>query len=72
MRIIVNGEERDVSVAHLDAVLLECGYENPAIATALNGTFIHRHLRAETATTSKWLHPSREAKYADILWYRDC
>jgi len=48
MRIIVNGEERDVSVAHLDAVLLECGYENPAIATALNGTFIHRHLRAET------------------------
>jgi len=49
MRIIVNGEERDVSVAHLDAVLVECGYENPAIATALNGTFIHRHLRAETS-----------------------
>ncbi len=51
MRIVLNGEERDVSVDQLDQVLLECGYENPAIATAVNGTFVHRHLREETRLT---------------------
>ena len=51
MRIIINGEEREVMSGQLDSVLLECGYENPAIATALNGTFIHRHLRGETRLT---------------------
>jgi len=48
MRIVVNGEEREVTADHLDQVLVECGYENPTIATALNGTFVHRHLRVET------------------------
>ncbi len=35
----------------LDQVLVECGYENPSIATALNGTFVHRELRTETKLT---------------------
>ncbi|MBX2880720.1 MAG: sulfur carrier protein ThiS, partial [Granulosicoccus sp.] len=45
---VVNGEDRDVSAEQLDQVLIECGYENPAIATAVNGTFVHRHLREQT------------------------
>ncbi len=49
MRIEVNGEARHVESGTLDAVLVECGYRNPAIATALNGTFIHKHQRVETA-----------------------
>ena len=48
MRIIVNGEQREVVAQTLEAVLVECGYHSPKIATALNSTFIHRHLRSET------------------------
>jgi sulfur carrier protein len=48
MRIIVNGEAREVAARTLESLLVECGYHSPKIATALNSTFIHRHLRCET------------------------
>jgi len=48
MRIIVNGEHKEVAAQTLEALLAECGYHSSKIATALNSTFIHRHLRTET------------------------
>ena len=48
MRIILNGQPREVVARTLEVVLVECGYRSPTIATALNGTFVHRHLRSET------------------------
>ncbi len=48
MRIIVNGEPREVAALTLEALLSECGYHSAKIATALNSTFVHRHLRSET------------------------
>ncbi len=48
MRIIVNGEEKDVDGPGLGDVLRQCGYDNEHVATALNGEFVHRHLREDT------------------------
>jgi sulfur carrier protein len=48
MRVIINGEARDLESSNLESLLLECGYQDKPIATALNGEFIHRHLRVET------------------------
>ena len=48
MRIIVNGEPREIDARSLEDLLVECGYQSTKIATALNSTFIHRHLRSET------------------------
>ncbi len=48
MRIIVNGEPKEVAAHTLEALLTECGYHSSKIATALNSAFIHRHLRTET------------------------
>jgi sulfur carrier protein len=48
MRVIINGEARDLESSNLESLLLECGYQDKPIAAALNGEFIHRHLRVET------------------------
>lgn len=47
MRIILNGEPRDVNGHLLSEILVECGYLHPHIATALNGEFVHLHLREQ-------------------------
>lgn len=52
MRIVLNGEPCDVTSTCLDQVLLECGYEFPAVATALNEVIVHKQDRAEAI-----LHP---------------
>jgi sulfur carrier protein len=40
MKIIVNGEAREVSTCSLAAALDELGYEAAVVATALNGDFV--------------------------------
>jgi sulfur carrier protein len=40
MRIRVNGEEREVAAATLDALLAELGYDDGPFATALNRDFV--------------------------------
>jgi len=40
MRISVNGEERSVEAATLDRALVELGYEDAVVATALNRDFV--------------------------------
>lgn len=48
-QIIVNAEEIKVSADNVEAALTELDYTTPSIATALNGVFIPRELRAGTA-----------------------
>ncbi len=48
MRVVVNGETKRVQATTLQDLLEECGYPSKAIATALNGEFVHRHLRLDT------------------------
>ena len=40
MRITVNGEERDVAAATLEAALTELGYGSLRVATAVDGDFV--------------------------------
>ncbi len=49
MKITVNGEQRDVSAATLDAALLELGYGGLRVATALDGDFVPAGRRAVQA-----------------------
>jgi sulfur carrier protein len=46
MRLEVNGVMREVSSATLDALLDELGFEPASVATALDGRFVPRGLRA--------------------------
>ncbi len=46
MRILVNGTPRDVASSTLDRVLLELGYAEARIATALDGDFVPAPQRA--------------------------
>ncbi len=48
MLIIINGENREVMNQLLSEILVECGYQQSHFATALNGIFIHKHLREST------------------------
>jgi sulfur carrier protein len=48
MRIVLNGQYCDVKGKTLQQVLIECDYNNPAIATALNDTIVHKHARLGT------------------------
>ena len=48
MNIIVNAKPHDVSASVLDAVLIELGFSDAAIATAVNGAFVARDARAAT------------------------
>ena len=49
MRILVNGESRDVESASLSDALCELGYGDATVATALNGDFVPVSARADTA-----------------------
>lgn len=40
MKLIVNGNLREVNSAKLDGLLLELGYSGVVVATAVNGRFV--------------------------------
>ena len=46
MRIVVNGQQHDLSAATLGGALTELGFQSPAIATAVNGDFVPAANRA--------------------------
>jgi len=47
MKITLNGVEREVLEGRLDHALLELGYDDGAIATAVNGQFIPKTQRLD-------------------------
>jgi len=47
MKIIVNGEEADVTATRLDEVVSELGYGDRQVATALNMNFVPIAKRGE-------------------------
>ncbi|MEM8793705.1 MAG: sulfur carrier protein ThiS [Pseudomonadota bacterium] len=49
MTIFLNGAEIDVQSGTLDALITELGYGEARVATALNGDFVPKSQRAETA-----------------------
>ena len=48
MNILLNGEARRIEASTLAGALIELGYEGATVATAVNGTFVAAHARAET------------------------
>jgi sulfur carrier protein len=46
MKMLVNGDWHEVSASNLALALLELGYQDLVIATALNGTFVPADSRA--------------------------
>lgn len=52
MRIVLNGKAREVTQERLDALLEELGYTGAKVATAVNGDFIARNIRAATRLKS--------------------
>ncbi len=48
MQIVLNGKPCEVARDRLDRALDELGYQDAKVATAVNGKFIARSLRAET------------------------
>lgn len=51
MRLEVNGTAQDLRATTLSGLLEELGFEPAAVATALNGDFVPRALRATTPLT---------------------
>lgn len=49
MKILVNAKSFEITSETLDQALAELGFTSPAVATALNGTFIARDLRGATS-----------------------
>ncbi|HKQ82322.1 MAG TPA: sulfur carrier protein ThiS [Steroidobacteraceae bacterium] len=49
MRVLVNGEAREVSAATLEAALLELGYREAVVATAVNGEFVAANARSNAS-----------------------
>ena len=49
MRILVNGEGRDVDASTLEAALRELGYGSLRVATAVDGDFVPAARRAACA-----------------------
>ena len=47
MKLVVNGVERDVAAATLEAALQTLDYADAVVATALNGEFVPARKRAE-------------------------
>jgi sulfur carrier protein len=48
MKIIVNGASRDTRALNVAGALVELGYEDCVVATALNGEFVPVGLRSVT------------------------
>jgi len=59
MKLVVNGERRDVAAADIAAVLAALDYDQASVATALNGAFVPRRKRAQT--------PVRDGDRLEIL-----
>mgnify|MGYP000436328505 FL=1 len=51
MKIILNSTPCDIQSDTLEQTLQELGYHSPALATAVNGTFVSRAKRCETRLT---------------------
>ena len=49
MQIIINGEPRDLAAATLAQALIALDFQDAVVATALNGEFVPKRLRGETA-----------------------
>ena len=47
MKIIVNGENTEVQATTLDQLLVELGYGDSRVATAVNGTFVAKGHRTD-------------------------
>lgn len=47
MKIIVNGQSREVSAASVEEALAELGFGGAVVATAVNGDFVRKGARAE-------------------------
>jgi sulfur carrier protein len=52
MRVTVNGEQREISASHVDALLSELEYEGTHFAIALNFDVLPKSKWAETALKS--------------------
>ena len=52
MRVTVNGEQREISASHVDALLSELDYEGTHFAIALNFDVLPKSRWAETALKS--------------------
>jgi sulfur carrier protein len=49
MKIILNGDAREVRAASLSAALDELGFSGAVVATAINGEFVAAHARPATS-----------------------
>ncbi|MEO1469244.1 MAG: sulfur carrier protein ThiS [Pseudomonadota bacterium] len=49
MQILLNGASVEIAATRLDAALVELGYAEATVATALNETFVPAAARAATA-----------------------
>ncbi|MBZ8118310.1 sulfur carrier protein ThiS [Roseovarius sp. LXJ103] len=49
MKIELNGAPRETSATTLDVLLSEAGYDGAVVATARNGDFVPRSVRADEA-----------------------
>jgi len=47
MKIIINGRSAEVAATALDRVLIELGYGEARVATAVNGAFVAREMRTK-------------------------
>ena len=47
MKIIINGENTEVQATALDQLLVELGYGDARVATAVNGVFVAQGHRAD-------------------------
>ena len=47
MKIIINGENTEVQATALDQLLVELGYGDSRVATAVNGVFVPQGHRAD-------------------------
>ena len=48
MKVVVNGIAQDLAATRLDAALVELGFADAVVATALNGDFFARTQRSDT------------------------
>lgn len=48
MKIYLNGTEAQIEIGFLDKVLVQLGYQDVTIATAINGEFVPLSLRHKT------------------------
>jgi sulfur carrier protein len=59
MKLIVNGEDRDIEAATLASALVALEFEDATVATALNGDFVPKRARSAT--------PLREGDRIEIV-----